>query len=124
MKSYSEIIKSITTIEELQTFHNERIIRLAYLNILGREVDPEGLENQLLVFRKSMSIEELFLKLKHSPETKSKYNFIKNNTNRKDIRKKTNEPTNEMLRQLGTSAKYFYRSLKKESQHFSAGNNE
>jgi hypothetical protein len=61
------------TIEELQAFHDERFIRLAYQTILGREVDEGALINLLAHIRVDKTAEDILEILCTSEECKRRY---------------------------------------------------
>jgi len=61
------------TLEELQAFHDERFIRLAYQTILGREVDEEALIHLLAHVRVKRTAEEILESLCASEECKQRY---------------------------------------------------
>ena len=70
MSKYSNDIQGITTIEELRTFHNERIIHLTYIVMLGRYADDGALKHLIneLALNNGFTIKEMQNDLRNSDE--------------------------------------------------------
>lgn len=124
MNRHSLHEQNFTNLEQLRAYHNEHFIRLAYLAILGREVDTESLHYYLSLIGQHLSQAEFITALCTSPEAQSHWQGNKvysmeeidnRSTMKDDIKPSHSFQLPDELKELTSHARNIYLRLKSAS---------
>lgn len=72
---YSQQIKDIASLEELQAIHNERIVKLALSMCFNRKPRPEELSRYIIIFQQNRNVKKLIIMINNKINIKDTFSL-------------------------------------------------